>query len=499
MPITNLNRKLTPEEQQKLLILVEELKRRGKNIDIRNLVTMTGLTKNEKFHRDSSGFFVKNDGKVYNPTEAQKAFFDSNARFVAFWGSRGSGKSSGGAQKALDKIDQGEPGMVLNADFENFKTSTWPEFREWIPWDNVILTHRYRREVSWEPQKPFVLVFNNGARVICKGLRDPNSARGPNMNWLWFDEAQRDITGEAWKIAIACVRIGKDPQAWATYTPMGTEHWTTKFFLNEEIPEEVVALLQELDDGRPLIECFHGTMIDNKANLDPGFFTAMMMAYNDNSWMKAREVYGEVADEGGALGDRTWFDNKIVDKVPFDYKKKIRYWDLAGSEKKLKITKRKNDPDENTGTLFSWDGKKDFCIEDQIAGRWTWAAFKDKIVEVATKDGPLVPIFIEQEPGAGGVNQVEELKIYIKEKCPVHVVVDGHRPEGDKVMRAQPWFSEAQAGHIYMLKGSWNNPFLNQLASFPMGMHDDKVDGVSGARQIIAPYKTWKEIEFIAL
>jgi predicted phage terminase large subunit-like protein len=149
--------------------------------------------------------------------------------------------------------------------------------------------------------------------------------------------------------------------------------------------------------------------------------------------------------------------------------------------------------------LFSWDGKRDFCIEDQIAGRWTWAAFKDKIVEVATHDGSLVPIFIEQEPGAGGVNQIEELKIYIKEKCPVHVVVEGHRPEGDKVMRANPWFAEAKNGHIYMLKGAWNNPFLNQLASFPVGMHDDKVDGVSGARQVIAPYKTWKEMGFVAL
>jgi hypothetical protein len=71
--------------------------------------------------------------------------------------------------------------MVLNADFENFKTSTWPEFREWIPWQHVIPQHRYRGEVSWEPQKPFVLVFNNGAKVICKGLRDPNSLE-PNMS-----------------------------------------------------------------------------------------------------------------------------------------------------------------------------------------------------------------------------------------------------------------------------------------------------------------------------
>ena len=98
MPITNLNRKLTSDEQQKLIMLVDELKRRGKPVDLNRIMSFTNITKNEKFHRDDSGFFVKGDGKRYNPTEAQKGFYLSQARFVSYWGSRGSGKSSGGAQ-----------------------------------------------------------------------------------------------------------------------------------------------------------------------------------------------------------------------------------------------------------------------------------------------------------------------------------------------------------------------------------------------------------------
>jgi predicted phage terminase large subunit-like protein len=240
-------------------------------------------------------------------------------------------------------------------------------------------------------------------------------------------------------------------------------------------------------------------MLDNKDNLDPGFYASMMMAYEDG-YMREREVFGNVADEGGALGHREWFDNKIVDTLPFETRKAlIRYWDLAGSEKKLKITRRKNDPDENVGTLLSWDGKRTFCIEDQIYGRWDWATFKKEITRIAEKDGSLVRIYIEQEPGAGGVNQIEELKLYIKEHCSVHVMVEGHRPEGDKVVRANPWFEEAKNGYIYMLKGNWNKGFLDQLSSFPIGAHDDRVDSVSGARQIIAPFHTWKSLEFLSL
>jgi len=500
VPIINASNKLSPDDKRKLLTLIEESKRRGINIDLKDILSRDDNTK-VPFFRDQNGYFPKRDGRQYNPTEAQRGFNQSIARFVSFWGSRGCGKSSGGAQKALDKIDRGEPGMVLNPDFENFKTSTWPEFRDWIPWKNVVPSHLYRANITWEPAKPFVMVFNNGARVLCKGLKDPNSARGPNMNWLWYDEAQRDETGEAWKIAVACVRIGIDPQAWVTYTPRGSEHWTTKFFLNEEIPLEVLTLFQDLGETRPLLETFHETMIGNKDNLDPGFYAAMMMAYNDPNtvYMKEREVYGNVADEGGALGHREWFDNKIVDITPFDIVSKIRYYDLAGSEKKLKITRRKNDPDENVGTLLSWSGKREFCIEDQEYWREDWAAFKKHLVRIAEKDGSLVRIYIEQEPGAGGVNQVEELKLYIKENCPVHVIVEGHRPEGDKVVRALPWFEEAKNGFIYLKKGMWNTKFLNQVASFPVGVHDDGIDSMSGARQIIAPFKTWKSLEFLSL
>lgn len=495
MPIFPVDKHLTAEEKRKLLLLIEEAKTRGIHIDPAKYMSLVAF---EPFARDKNGYFARIDGRPYNPNDSQKAFLNSNARFVGFYGSRGSGKTSCGAQKALNKIEQGESGMVLNPDFENFKTSTWPEFRDWIPWKNVIPRHQYRGRREYEPQKPFILVFNNGAKVLCKGLKDPNSARGPNMNWLWYDEAQRDETGEPWKVAVACVRVGKDPQAWATYTPRGSEHWTTKFFLNEEIPQEVIDLFKDIGETRPLLEVFHGTMQDNKDNLDPGFYASMMLAYEDG-YMRTREIYGEVADEGGTLGHKEWFDNKIVDETPFEVKTRICYWDLAGSEKKVKITRRKNDPDENVCTVLSWDGNRQFCIEDQISGRWDWATLKEKVVEVAEKYGSLVRIYVEQEPGAGGVNQVEELKIYVKEHCSVPVILEGHRPEGDKIVRANPWFEEAKNGYFWMKRGSWNTGFLNQLSSSPVGAHDDKIDSVSGARQIIAPFKTWKSINFLSL
>src|SRR3990172_2336048 len=170
---------LSPTELQRYALALQEAKARGLPIP---------QQKKKEVHRvewklGGNGYFVRNDGKLYNPKPNQAGFISSRSRFVGFSGGRGSGKTAGGAQKALFKIMQGNSGAAMNPDFENFKTSTWPELKEWIPWDMVVPKHRYRRSDSWEPIRPFTMVFKNGARIYCKGLKDPDSARGPNINW----------------------------------------------------------------------------------------------------------------------------------------------------------------------------------------------------------------------------------------------------------------------------------------------------------------------------
>jgi predicted phage terminase large subunit-like protein len=51
----------------------------------------------------------------------------------------------------------------------------------------------------------------------------------------------------------------------------------------------------------------------------------------------------------------------------------------------------------------------------------------------------------------------------------------------DKVAKAQPWIERAQAGMVYVIQGPWNEPFFNEVESFPSGLHDDQVDAVSVA------------------
>lgn len=488
----NKNRKLNTNQRKELLALIAEMRNRG--LDIPKEMLQLGKL---DWGKDPNDFFIKRDGKSFTPNnEDQKNFIESEARFVALISGRGGGKTASGSQKALKRLEQGLPGALLNPDFENLRTSTWPEFREWLPWDMVVLRHKYMASPEWSPNKPFTLNFNNGAWVIVKGVKDPDSARGPNLNWLWYDEAGRDLDGMGWKIANAAVRIPPDPQSWITTTPKGKLHWIYDFFVKENIPEEAVELFKKEAPHRELLDFYFTTIHANKSNLDPAFYASMLSMYT--GWLKVQELDGGFVDQGGVLGDIAWFNNKFVVEPP-DIFARVRYWDLAASEAKIVRGIKKNDPDETVGTRMSWDKINDsFYIEHQVGGLWEWKAIKEVILETAKIDGPYVKIFIEQEPGAGGKNQVAELEDHIRTNLPGWTIA-GHRPEGDKIMRANIWFAEAQNGKIFIVRGDWNENFLDQFASFPEARHDDRVDSVSGARVTLAPIRNWKKLDFITV
>ncbi len=492
----------TSEEQEKLLYLLQELKNRGLE------VPKESFTQKLIWPLDRNGYFSKLDGTFYKPREELDKFIHSNAWFVALVSGRGGGKSAAGVQKALLKIKEGKSGAVLNPDFENFKTATWPEFREWIPWDLVVAGQKYRGSPEWQPHEPFTMIFKNGVSVLCKGLKDPDSARGPNINWLWYDEAGRDRDGLSWKTAIAAVRIKPEPQAWITSTPKGRRHWQFLFFEKREIPEDAIQAFEEAGLGRELIESFDTTILDNKENLDPGFLAAMLAAY-PVGWLRDQELFGKYVDETGSLGDATWFKGKVIPASWDIVEKRVRFWDLAATEKKT-TGKKANDPDETVGTKVAcrpWirledEGKqarlREFCIENQIGGQWEWADIKANILQTAERDGPFVEIWIEQEPASGGINQVEEIKLQVRENLGSAYKVEGYRPEGDRVMAANIWFAEAAQGQWWMVEGNWNQKFLDQLSGFPDNTdHDDRVTSVSGARIKVAPIRTWKNIPFM--
>jgi len=50
------------------------------------------------------------------------------------------------------------------------------------------------------------------------------------------------------------------------------------------------------------------------------------------------------------------------------------------------------------------------------------------------------------------------------------------------VSRALAWSGRP----LHLVRGHWNQEFVAELLAFPQGQHDDQVDAVSGAVQMLA-------------
>jgi predicted phage terminase large subunit-like protein len=121
-----------------------------------------------------------------------------------------------------------------------------------------------------------------------------------------------------------------------------------------------------------------------------------------------------------------------------------------------------------------------------VAGRWfvldvvhvqANPADVDRIVvNTAAQDGKACAVRWEIEGGASGKRDSQRLTAML-----VGYDAQGVRPQGDKVLRAKPFAAQVKAKNVKLVAGRWTANYLDELASFPYGAHDDMVDATSGA------------------
>ena len=95
------------------------------------------------------------------------------------------------------------------------------------------------------------------------------------------------------------------------------------------------------------------------------------------------------------------------------------------------------------------------------------------ITECAKADGENVSVYIEAF-GAYKDAYLELKKILMGVR-----IVRASRLSGDKRVKASPMEALFEAHHVHVLKGSWNDDYLKDFSTFPMGAHDDAVDATA--------------------
>jgi len=150
----------------------------------------------------------------------------------------------------------------------------------------------------------------------------------------------------------------------------------------------------------------------------------------------------------------------------------VRAWDLAATRET-----GTRDPSWTRGVkLVKTAPLGRFVVLDVKSVRGPPDEVERVIVGTAHSDGRAVRIGLPQDPGQAGKAQV----LYYARKLAGYVLETG--PEtGDKATRAGPVASQVNIGNVDVLEAPWNRSFLDELASFPSGAHEDQVDALSRA------------------
>lgn len=185
-------------------------------------------------------------------------------------------------------------------------------------------------------------------------------------------------------------------------------------------------------------------------------------------------VYAAQYDQSPRSRDGSLFrpsQIELVNNPPSELEEAVRYWDKAGTDR------RKNPNAAATAGVKlarMRDGR--FCILHVKRGMWEASDRESVIKQTAHTDGRAVAVYVEQEPGSGGKesaqNTIQNLAGY---------VIKADRPTGSKEVRAEPVSVQVNQGMVCMVKGEWNQEFIDELETYPYGKRKDQADAFAGA------------------
>lgn len=437
------------------------------------------------------------------PQPKQSLFLSSQANICIYGGAAGGGKTWSLLSDPLKHVDVGGFGCV--------------EFRRTMPevtaeggmWDESLKMYPDFGGVpnltkhSW--------TFPSGARVTFAGLQyetSVNDWRGSQIAAIHFDQLET-FTRHQFFYMLSRNRslCGVKPYIRATCNP--EPGWLADF-LDWWIAEDGYADLsragiirwlvvendtvywadtaEELFDRFPNIQpksCtfIPSTVFDNKILLktDPGYIANLQaMSLVDRERLLGDAERGgnwKIKPEAGKLFNRAWFP--IIN----DWDKERAWsavirWDFAATEQSLKS----QDPDYTAWCVMIRDrngeeivleaGQKrlnptDVYSEFAERCRYWWDFFHGIGIGLMVR--------WEIEPGSASTREAR----YLAGLVPF---ADAHgiRSQGNKIVRAKPLASQAEHGFVSVLRGAWNDEWLNHMHSQP-AEHDDMMDAASGA------------------
>lgn len=203
---------------------------------------------------------------------SQEAFWRSTARYKAFVGGIGSGKSFAGAVEVLRQPARSR-GLVLAPTYGVLRDATMQTFFDKIP--SALIKRHHKTDKITD--------MADGKRIYWRSADDPNALRGPNLSWLWVDEGAY-VERDAWKVGLGRLRVDTygPTRAWLTSTPDGF-NWVWEEWVQHPSVEHWLV---------------QAKTADNTFN-ETGYAERLAREYGEGSAFARQELDGEFTDTSG--------------------------------------------------------------------------------------------------------------------------------------------------------------------------------------------------------
>jgi predicted phage terminase large subunit-like protein len=311
-------------------------------------------------------------------------------------------------------------------------------------------------------EKDLTLTLLNGREIVLKGSDRPETLRGVGLGFLVMDE-YADMKPEIFDLILRATLMDFEAGCLFIGTPKGKNH----FF----------HLWMKANSGTdPEWEAFHFTSHDNpmvsQKELDA-------ISRDMTAAAKRQEIGASFLAAGG--GSFKEDDIIIIDKMP------------DGPSGSTYIAVDPNGYKEMTGMVGSKLARLDetsiavveirpdgWYVKDIIHGRWGIRETSLHIVRAAQK----------YRPAGLGVENIDAIKPYLIDQMrrmniyPTLVPLKhGGQKKTDRIIWALQ--GRFENGRIKLLKGDWNQAFIDQLLDFPNPLaHDDLPDSVAYIDQL---------------
>ena len=406
----------------------------------------------------------------YDPTPKQRAFLlMNNTKEILYGGAAGGGKSVAQLMGALQYVDiPGYSAILFRKTYADLSLpgALIDMSKQWL------MSFVRSGEIRWsEKEKRYE--FPSGASLSFGYLESDNDCyryQGAEFQYIGMDECTH-ISPSNYRYLFSRLRKKKELEVplrfRATANPGGEygEYYYQRFFTEGK------------ENGR----IFIGAGLDDNPHLDAEAYKESLAELDPIERERLLNGNWEIKASGDMF-NRHWFQIVPAIEVPAGAQY-VRYWDMAATDPKRRKGKNKREPDWTVGfKLAMYQGM--YWIIDIIRVQKTPGEVEHLIRDTARNDGFGCAIRMEQEPGSSGIQTIDHYQ---------RIVLQGYNflgvpSTGSKVERARTASSAAEGGKIHIVHNCRNLlPFLDEADLFPYGLHDDTIDGLSGAFNYFRP------------